>query len=105
MTPISPNKRFVDLVLAHPGFNSRVKLEVLATKHEDPLELLQVLIDQKLLVKADACHVWGDYLGIAYVDVLASGITIEAVRQIPLEIARKARAIGLYVIDGVLTVA
>ena len=105
MTPTPANRKFVDLVLAHPGFDSRVKLEALGAKHENPLELLQALIDQKLLLKEDACHIWGDYLDIAYVDVLASGITIQAVRQIPLEIARKARAIGLYVIDGVLTVA
>jgi len=105
VTPTPVNRRFVDLVLAHPGFDSRVKLEALGAKHENPLELLQALIDLKLLLKEDACHLWGDYLDIAYVDVLASGITIQAVRQIPLEIARKAQAIGLYVIDGVLTVA
>lgn len=92
-------------MLAHPGFNARERLEVLVAKHADPLELLQVVNDQKRLVKADACHVWGDYLGTANVDVLVSGITIEAMRRIPLEIARKVRAIGLYVIEGVLTVA
>lgn len=105
MTPNPANRTFVDLVLAHPGFDARAKLSALALQHENPLDLLQVLIDQKLLLKEDACRIWGDYLGIAYVDVLASGITVEAVKQIPLEIARKARAIGLYVIDGVLTVA
>ena len=92
-------------MLAHPGFDSRAKLESLSTKHENPLDLLQVLIEQRLLLKEDACRIWGDYLGIAYVDVLASSITVQAVKQIPLEIARKVRAIGLYVIDGVLTVA
>ena len=99
------NSEFVELVATHPGFDARGKLEKLAAKHEQPLDLLQVLIDQKLLLKEDACRIWGDYLGIAYVDVLSSSITVQAVKQIPLEIARKARAIGLYVIDGVLTVA
>jgi len=99
------NSNFSDLVLAHPGFDSRAKLETLAAKHADQLELLQEVIDQKLLLKEDACRIWGDYIGIAYVDVLASGITVEAVKLIPREIAQKARAIGLYLIDGVLTVA
>ena len=103
--PTRANREFADLVLAHPGFDSRAKLESLAVRHENPLDLLQALIDQKHLLKEDACRLWGDYLGIAYVDVLASSITVQAVKQIPLEIARKARAIGLYVIDGVLTVA
>jgi type II secretory ATPase GspE/PulE/Tfp pilus assembly ATPase PilB-like protein len=105
VTPTPASSTFAERVLAHPGFDSRAKLESLAARHENPLGLLQALIEQKLLLKEDACRIWGDHLGIAYVDVLASGITIQAVRQIPLEIARKVRAIGLYVIDGVLTVA
>ncbi len=105
MTPNPGHKEFIGLVLDHPGFDGRAKLESLAAKHEEPLELLQALIDQRILLKEDACRLWGDYLGIAYVDVLASGITVDAVKQIPLEIARKVRAIGLYQIDGVLTVA
>ena len=106
--PVTPNSilsSFGTLVLAHPGFDERAKLAALEAKYENPLELLQEVIDQKLLLKDDACRIWSDYLGIAYVDVLASGITIGAIRLIPEEIARKARAIGLYVIDGVLTVA
>jgi type IV pilus assembly protein PilB len=96
---------FVERVLAHPGFDARAKLEALAERHPVPLDFLQAIIDQKLLRKEDACRLWGDHLNIAYVDVLASGITAEAGRQLPLDIVRKARAIGLYLIDGVLTVA
>ncbi len=102
---MSTNRGFVELVLRHPGFASRPKLESLALLHDEPLALLQAVIDHKLLLKEDACRLWSDWLDIAYVDVLASGITLEAAKHIPLEIARKALAIGLYVIDGVLTVA
>ncbi len=100
-----PHKEFVDLVLSQPGFDAPPKLAALAAKHADELDLLQAIIDHKLLPKEEACRLWGDYHNIAYVDVLASGITLEAAKHIPLEIARLARAIGLYVIDGVLTVA
>jgi type IV pilus assembly protein PilB len=99
------NSDFASLLRNRPGFDFGPKLTALAEKHENPLDLLQALIDQKLLLKEDACRLWGDFIGIAYVDVLASGITDEAVRLIPIEIARKVRAIGIYVIDGVLTVA
>jgi type IV pilus assembly protein PilB len=92
-------------VLKHPGFDARAALAALAARHESPLDLLQAVIDQKLLLKQDACRLWGDHIGIAYVDVLASGITPQMAKHIPAEIARKVRAIGLYVIDGVLTVA
>ena len=105
MIQVCATNTFVDLVLAHPGFSAPGKLQTLAAQHQNSLELLQAIIDQKLLLKEDACRLWGDYLNIAYVDVLASGITVEAGKQIPLEIARKVHAIGLYVIDGVLTVA
>jgi len=105
VTQTRKNRDFVELVLRHPGFDSRAKLESLASKHENPLDLLQAIIDQKLLLKEDACRLWSDHLGIAYVDVLASGITPNMAKHIPVEVARKVRAIGLYVIDGVLTVA
>jgi type IV pilus assembly protein PilB len=101
----SEKSRFIAHLRAHAGLDLGSKLDGLAKKHESPLDLLQALIDQKLLLKEDACHLWGDFLGIAYVDVLASSITDEAVKLIPIEIARKVRAIGIYVIDGVLTVA
>jgi len=103
--PKSQARDFIALLRSRPGFDFGPKLDAIAEANADPLDLLQALIDQKVLLKEDACHLWGDFLGIAYVDVLASGITDEAVRQIPLEIARKVRAIGIYVIDGVLTVA
>jgi type II secretory ATPase GspE/PulE/Tfp pilus assembly ATPase PilB-like protein len=105
VTPVLEHSGFIQLVLEQPGFDAAAKLRALAAKHDRPLDLLQALIDQKVLLKEDACRLWGDFLGIAYVDVLASGITAEAIKPIPLEIARKVRAIGLYVIDGVLTVA
>jgi type IV pilus assembly protein PilB len=101
----SEKNDFLEHLRGLPDFEFGTKLTALAEKHESALDLLQALIDQKLLLKEEACHLWGDYLGIAYVDVLASSITDEAVKLIPIEIARKVRAIGIYVIDGVLTVA
>ena len=97
--------KFVELLRGRADIDFGSRLDALAEMRGSPLDLLQSLIDQKLLLKEDACHLWGDFLGIAYVDVLASSITDEAVKLIPIEIARKVRAIGLYVIDGVLTVA
>lgn len=103
--PGPKNSSFVEFLLARPEVAAGPKLNDLAAKHKSSLEVLQAVIDEKLLLKEDACRLWGDYLGIAYVDVLASGITEEATTRIPVEIARKAQAIGIYIIDGVLTVA
>jgi type II secretory ATPase GspE/PulE/Tfp pilus assembly ATPase PilB-like protein len=100
------NKEFVHLVRNLPRFEGTEEFDALgATNGLGTLAQLEACIDQKVLTKDVACRLWSDSIGIAYVDVLASTITEEAVARIPVEIARKARAIGLYLIDGVLTVA
>jgi len=106
VSPEPENSKFLALVRKLPNFDFEAELESSATMHgAGSLAQLQALIDLKLLSKEEATHQWANSIGIAYVDVLASTITDEAVACLPQEIARKARAIGLYVIDGVLTVA
>ncbi len=100
------NKPFLQTLRHQPYFDFGRELTALVQEHgHDSLDLLQALIGQNLLPKDEACRLWADSLGTAYVDVLASVITDEAVEKIPQGIARKVQAIGLYVIDGVLTVA
>ncbi len=99
------NKAFLEQLRALPNFDFGPELKALVAKHGATLDLLQALIDQHLLAKDEACRQWANSLNIAYVDVLASAIGEEAVEKIPPEIARKALVIGLYIIDGVLTVA
>ena len=84
MSQAQAKSKFIALLRGRAGFDFGSKLEALAEKHESALDLLQALIDQKLLLKEDACHLWSDFLGIAYVDVLASSITDQAVKLIPI---------------------
>ncbi len=91
---------------ARPGFDLHKELDETGLTHgPGTLAHLQAVIDGRILGKDEACRLWADAIGIAYVDVLASAITEEAVGKLPLLIARKARALGLYLIDGVLTLA
>lgn len=100
------NSEFLRLVRSQPDFDAHPELEATGNVHgPGTLAHLQALIDEKFLTKDEACRLWANSIGIAYVDVLASAITEEAVARIPLAIARKTRALGLYLIDGVLTVA
>ena len=71
----------------------------------EQLAQLEAVVAAQLLPKDQACKWWADGLGLAYVDVAASVVTDEAVALIPLEIAQKLKAIGLYVVEDVLTVA
>ncbi len=100
------NNEFIRLVKNLPDFSSAKELDELGQKHGiGTLAHLQAIIDQRLLTKEEACRQWSNSIGIAYVDVLSSAITDEAVALFPPEIAKKTQAMGLYVIDGVLTVA
>ncbi|MFZ5493862.1 MAG: GspE/PulE family protein [Verrucomicrobiota bacterium] len=106
MPPEPANREFLRLVHNLPDFHFAAEVEAAGGVHgPGTLAHLQAIIDEKLLTKDEACRLWADSIGIAYVDILASAITEEAVNKLPLAIARKARALGLYVIDGVLTVA
>jgi type IV pilus assembly protein PilB len=100
------NNAFLDLVRATPHFDFHAELAETGRQHgPGSLAHLQAIIDARILTKEEACRLWANSIGIAYVDVLASAITEEAVAKIPLTIARKIKALGLYQIDGVLTVA
>jgi type IV pilus assembly protein PilB len=104
--PEARNQRFIEFVRAVPGFGFADELQELITRHgPDTPELLQAIIDAKLLGKDEACRQWANALGFAYVDPFASIVTEEAVVKLPQEVAQKTQSIGLYLIEGVLTVA
>ena len=104
--PETRNKRFLELLRKVPELSSTDELAELAERHgPDTPALLQAVIDAKLVSKDEACRQWANALGFAYVDPFASITTDEAVAKIPAEIARKTHAIGLYIIEGTLTVA
>jgi type II secretory ATPase GspE/PulE/Tfp pilus assembly ATPase PilB-like protein len=96
---------FLERVRGLPNFEfQREVTELLARYGETPL-LVQAIIDEKILPKDEASRFWADSMNVAYVDPFASIITDEAVEKIPNEVAKKVKAIGLYVFNNVLTVA
>jgi len=99
------DRTFVQLLKASPLFDYHHELAGLVKEHGEGVPLLQALLEQKFIPKDDACRLYAEALGFAYVDPFASIITDEAVAAVPAEIARKANVIGLYVINGVLTAA
>jgi type II secretory ATPase GspE/PulE/Tfp pilus assembly ATPase PilB-like protein len=81
------------------------ELRNMCEAHGDSPDLVQALIDAKIVSKDDACRFWADSMNLAYVDPFVSVITDDAIEKIPLEVAKKTKAIGLYIFNGVLTVA
>jgi type II secretory ATPase GspE/PulE/Tfp pilus assembly ATPase PilB-like protein len=88
-----------------PNFVGEEELRNIGAQHGDSPDLVQAVIDAKLISKDDACRFWADGLNVAYVDPFVSVITDEAIEKIPLEVAKKTKAIGLYIFNGVMTVA
>lgn len=105
MLPPTSSPTFGDRIRQIPAFEFNAELVLLEREHSQGLALLESIIDQGLVPKDLACKLYGDVLGIAYVDPFASLITEEAVQAIPVEIAKKIQVIGLYFFDGVLTAA
>jgi type II secretory ATPase GspE/PulE/Tfp pilus assembly ATPase PilB-like protein len=103
--PNPKSKSFVERLGQLPHFDQRGELAGLIERHGETPQLVQAVIDEKLVPKDDACRYWADAMNLAYVDPFASVITDEAIDKIPLEVAKKVKAIGLYALDSVLTVA
>jgi len=99
------SNRFVEQIRELPNFDFGSELDALVKQHAGTVGLVQAIVDAKYTSKDDACRLWADSINVAYVDPFASVTTDEAVQKLPLEIAKKVRAIGLYVIHGVLTTA
>jgi type II secretory ATPase GspE/PulE/Tfp pilus assembly ATPase PilB-like protein len=104
-SPAEKISAFVERVIKLPHFEYSKEVHDLAGRHGDTPQLVQAIIDERYLSKDDACRYWADTLNVAYVDPFASVITDEAVAQIPVEVAKKAKVIGLYILNNVLTIA
>jgi type IV pilus assembly protein PilB len=88
-----------------PNFAGHAELRSIGDHYGDSPDVVQAVIDAKMIVKDDACRFWADTMNVAYVDPFVSVVTDEAIEKIPLEVAKKTRSIGLYIFNGVLTVA
>lgn len=103
---LNPNsQQFLDRLRDRPNFDYSHELGRLFERFGGTPELVQAVIDEKMLPKEDVCKYWADSMNVAYVNPFASVITEEAVEKLPIEVAKKARAIGLYVLNGVMTTA
>jgi type II secretory ATPase GspE/PulE/Tfp pilus assembly ATPase PilB-like protein len=103
---LNPNsQQFLDRVRERPNFDYSHELGRLFERFGAAPELVQAIIDEKMLPKDDACRYWADSMNVAYVNPFASVVTEEAVEKLPIEVAKKAKAIGLYVLNGVMTTA
>ncbi len=100
------NEEFARRVRAEKDFLTENQLEMLERKHgRGTLEMAEALVTENLLSHKEVCRIWGDTVNAAHVDLIKTVVTAEALGKLPVQIARKAQALPLYVINDVLTVA
>lgn len=101
----SPNAPFLaSLRLARPDLSEEDVQMLLRRHHGATLEFAESLVQRELVPRETVCRLWSRSIESAYVDPLVTVVTQEAIDLVPLEIARKAQVLGLYVIDEILTV-
>mgnify|MGYP006267660147 CR=1 FL=1 len=69
------------------------------------LDGLEDAVKKDLVSQKQAGEIWASYIHHTYVNPLESVVTPEALAALPEEIARKARVLPLYIVEGVLTLA
>jgi len=100
------NNKFMEIIQQAPYSVTEDMLEPLLEEHEPgSIELLETIVEKNLLPREIACKLWGDSIGVAYVEPITTIINRDAMELIPVEIATKARALPLYLFDTLLTVA
>jgi len=87
-----------------PTFSRTIDLNSLAATVDAPLDLIERLIEADHVSKQEICRLWADQIGHSFVDPFSTVITPEAIAAVPYEIAEKANALPLYILNNVLTV-
>lgn len=67
--------------------------------------LLEDILDKGLADREVVGEAWAKSLGLAFVNPLSITITCEETKEIPIDMARKILSVGLYIINGVMTMA
>lgn len=100
------NEKFLELLaqekiaITEDDFDNIVRTHKAGT-----LNMVEALVEGEYISAEKAADIWSESIGITHVNPFTSVIQPEVTPKIPEEIARKARVIGLYEINDVLTVA
>ncbi len=99
------NRRFLEQ-LVERGLVLEDQIEALEGRHRgDVLGVLEELIDTQTAPKEELCRLFGDTLGVAFVDLGCTIIQPEVVDLIPREFAAANRLIAIYSFANSVTVA
>jgi type IV pilus assembly protein PilB len=99
-------KTFEELInIADPSIPEEHRIIIQEHLETDSLPGVEDAVLKGLIGKRQAGELWGNKIGIAYLDPIQSVITDDALSLIPEEIARKAQILPLYFLNNVLTIS
>lgn len=97
--------KFLELAGQDPKMDANA-LAALVNKHKDNHSgIMMELIEKGYLRKDRAGEYWARAKGCTFVDPLSMTIGCEGESQVPLEMAKRIKAIALYEFDGYVTMA
>lgn len=73
--------------------------------NQDALAVLSYLIRACATRKEELCILWGDSIGLAFVDLSQTLVQSDLVRKLPKSVARRHKVIPLYQFGDVVTIA
>ncbi|MCB1121765.1 MAG: hypothetical protein KJT03_09465, partial [Verrucomicrobiae bacterium] len=91
--------------IVDPSISHEHRIIIQEHLETDNLSGVEDAVIKGLIGKRQAGELWGNKIGVAYLDPIQSVITEEALKFIPEEIARKAGVLPLYFLNNVLTVS
>jgi type IV pilus assembly protein PilB len=97
--------RFLEQVRRHCPDQRKLVDLLAAQEGGDPFRLLRACVEKGLLTHLRACQLWADSLDVAYVNPFNVELPSGPASQLPQDMARKARAIVLNVLEDTATVA
>ncbi|MFP5212378.1 MAG: GspE/PulE family protein, partial [Acidobacteriota bacterium] len=102
---MSKNTAFLDLIVSKGIVTTEAALKLGDRYGEDGLAVLMHLVRRKAAPKSVLGRLWGDSLGIAFIDLKTTLFNRQIVREIPEELARRNQAILMYRFGKAVTAA
>lgn len=101
----SSNPRFAELAIEQQLFTAEERSSLTERFQGNDYAMMLFLVEQRPQIQSFIAKLWGDSLGLAYVDPTKTVIQHELVNKLPKKFIEEHRVIPLYAIENVVTVA
>jgi putative nucleotidyltransferase with HDIG domain len=101
---LSKNKIFLDLLITKKIISEEELQKLCEEFQSEAFEILMHLVDKKYADKHKLGRLWGDSIGVSYVDIQKASFSEDVIKKLPEEFARKNFVIPLYQMGKAITI-